>query len=103
MIVRQDPIEVLTRRIRGLGLRLRSLLGGCDIAVETRTQEYGNRYLRFTGRLHMPPVATLTLVNQKVKMRTCCLEHNAPAKQRDCGKRGSEVFGCILHGARAWH
>ena len=31
----------LTRRMRGLGLRLRRLLGDCDIAVETGAQECG--------------------------------------------------------------
>jgi len=31
----------MTRRMRGLGLRLRRLLGGCNIAVETGAQKCG--------------------------------------------------------------
>ena len=48
--------------------------------------------------LHPP----LTSVNQKVILHSVCLEHYAPARERFGQTRESEVFGCILHGARAY-
>ena len=48
--------------------------------------------------LHPP----LTSVNQKVILHSICLERYAPARERFGQTRESEVFGCILHGARAY-